>query len=310
MEESTIKEYIADKSSSIISDIVTGENTTTITGEEIKELLTENKELIEEHFDIVITEEEIEEVAQAVEELPVVQEIQKNGVAGFLGGGMTVPDGSYDESTDSTTPSNPMGGINEILNTVRMIASDTVFYACIGACAILIALLFLLAWNKPYIALFYSGSTFFTTGLTFLVPTLIATTQPATWIGLFSNIPEIGAMIGAVSRVVLMLTGSVCYTVTGIGLALFVLGIVVFSVMKKIKKAKAAKAAAAPITETAPVAEETAPAEEVAPVEEVVAEEDAPAEEVVAEEDAPAEEVAAEEDAPAEETEPAEVPNA
>lgn len=278
VEESTLKEFISDKASSIVTDIVTGENTFTITGDEIQQLVEENKALIEEHFDVVITEEQISEIAQTIDELPVVQEIQKNGVAGILGNSTTAPDGSFDESTGAPAVNNPLA---ELQNAVAMISNDAVFFALLAACLLLVALLFLLAWNKPYIALLYSGTTVLGTGVLFLVPTLIATTQPATWMGLFSNIPEQGQMIGAVSRVVLMLTGSVCYTVTGLGLALLVGGIVLFIVMKKLKKAKAAKAAAtqeapaspfaetaAELYETAPAAEAAAPAEGAAPAEE------------------------------------------
>jgi len=281
VEESTLKEFISEKASTIVSDILTGSNETTISGEEIKELLEENKDLIEEHFDVVITEEQIDSIVTQIEEMPEVQEIQKNGIASFLTGGMTAPDGS-DESYDdsSSAPSNSMSELQQILETVRLVSSDAVFFACLGACAFLIALLFLLAWNKPYIAMLYSGSTIFTTGLIFLIPTLIATYAPATWMGLFSNIPDMGAMIGGVSRIVLMLTGSVCGIVTGFGLVLFVGGIVVFSVMKKAKKAKAAKAALteeAPVSPFAAAAAEVFEAAEAAPVAEAPTAEETPA---------------------------------
>ena len=303
VEESTLKDFIADKSSSIISDLVTGENTTTISGEEIKQLLEENKDLIEEHFDVTISDEQIDQVAQMVEELPVVQEIQKNGVAGLLANGAS-PDGG-DDAQGGPASSDPLA---EIRNAIAIISSDTVLFACIGACAFVIALLFLLAWNKPYIAMLYSGSTICTTGLTFLIPTLVATYSPATWTELFSNIPESGIMIGSAARVVLMLTGSVCTTVTAIGAVLFVGGIVVFILMKKAKKAKAA-AKETPVVEAAPA--EEAPAVEAAPAaEEVPAVEAEPA----AEEAPAAEAEPAAEEAPAAETAdeavPAEVTNA
>lgn len=297
VEESTINEFISDKASSIISDMVTGENTLTITGDEIKELLNENKDLIEQHFDVVITEEQIDSVAQKVEELPIVQEIQKNGVAGLLSGGMTAPD----SEDDSTVSANPMTEINKMMNYVRMISADAVFFALVGVCAFLVALLFLFAWNKPYIAMFYSGSTFFSTGLSFLIPTLIAWLAPATWMGLFSNIPDVGSMIGSVSRIVLMLTGSVCGVVTGLGLVLFVGGIFVRAALKKKKAAKAALTENAPVSPVAAAAAEVyetsevaAPAEEAAPVETAEAAEPAEADEVAAPEDAEAPAEAAE----------------
>ena len=244
----------------------------------------------------------------------MVKEIQENGVTGFLTNAGNPnpesPDGEGDGYQDNApSQDSPLAMIQKVQEVIAIITSDTVFFACLGVCAVLVALLFLLAWNKPYIAMMYSGSTVFSTGLIFLVPTLIATLQPALWTQLFSNIPEYGALIGALGSMILTLTANVCYTVTGAGLALFIAGIVVCVLMKKAKKAKKAKAAAAEEAAPAPVVE-AAPVEEAAPAEEAAAEEVA-AEEPVAEEAAPEEAVAedavAEEAAPVAEAAPAEV---
>ena len=331
VEESTIEEFISEKSSSIISDIYTGNSTTTITSDEIVGLIEENKDLIKEHFDVEIPVEQLEEIKTVIDEIPVIQQIQEEGITSVIMGNTgaypeTTPDndsgaipqikdtwygqlpgfGAYIESTGNTgIYNNP---INLYLEIVRYYTSDTMLWLCIGVCAVLIGLLFLCAWNKPYKAMIKSGITLFLAGGIFLTPTLIAWLAVTTWTELFSFQP----IVGTVARFILMLTGGVCGSVAGIGLALIVGGIVVCVLMKKKKAALAAAAEEPAALEEAPAeetpAEETAeeaPAEEAAEEADEVAEEAAeevPVEEAVEE---VAEEVAEEapsEEAPAEET--------
>lgn len=284
VEESTLKDFIAEKSASIISDIYTGENTTSISPAEIQQLLTENKTLIKKHFDVELTDEDIQAAVKSIEEIPAMKEIQEVGIAAMITGSGAAPEVDGEDMGVSSGTSSSTNSTAEFLDAVRTLTSDTVLLVLIGVCAVLVGLLFLCAWNKPYSAMFYSGSTFTLAGLIFLVPTLIAWLAAGTWLQLFGDIP----MVGPVSRIILMLTGGVCGAVTGLGVAL-IAGAIVLKVA--MNKKKAAKALAAQIVEEAP-AEET-------PVEEIPAEE-TPVEEIPAEE-APVEEVPTEE-VPAEET--------
>ena len=269
VEESTLKDFIAEKSASIINDIYTGENTTDISAEEIKKLLTENKDLIKKHFDVELTDAKIQETVAAIEEIPAMQEIREVGIAAMITGPGVAPDAESGE--DMGVGSAPTNSVADILSTVRALTSDTVLLICIGVCAVLVGLLFLCAWKKPYSAMFYSGSTFTFAGLIFLVPTLIAWLAAGTWLQLFGDIP----LVGPLSRVILMLTGGVCGAVTGLGIAL-IAGAVVLKVTTN--KKIAARALAAQVAEEAPATEE-APVEE-APVEEAPVKE-TPAEETV-----------------------------
>ena len=287
VEDSTIKDFLAEKAASIVSDIYTGENTTTITGAEIQQLINENTAVIKEHFEIEIPAEAVAEIATMIEEMPVIKQIQEDGISSvIMGDGSdatgqptgSAPDALFPDPTQMNSPA-------EILNAVRAYTSTTALLICIGACAVLIGLLFLCAWSKPYKAMIYAGVPVFLAGSLFLVPTLIAWLAPGTWLELFSFEP----MIGMVSRFILMLTGAVCGTVTFLGIALFVGGIVLGIYMRKRAKAKAAPEAL-PAEE---IPAEESPAEET-PTEEAPAEE-APAEETPAEE-APAEEAPAAEE--------------
>ena len=276
VEDSTLKEFIADKSASIISDIYTGENTTNISTEEITKLVNDNKTVIKQYFDIDVTDEMVDQLNQMIDEVPVMQQIREEGVASVIVGSGMVDAEGVGEADNSVAMA---------LDMVRTYTSDAALWLCIGVCAVLIGLLFLCAWNKPYKAMIGSGITLFLASVGFLVPTLIAWLSPATWLGLFSFEP----MIGTLSRFILMLTGGVCGTVAGLGIALLAGGIVVCVLMKK--KAAARKAAAVEEAVAEEVAEEV-PSDETAEeaVEEVAAEE-APAEEATEE---PAEEAATE----------------
>ncbi len=291
VEDSTLKDFLAEKAASIISDVYTGENTTTITGEEITQLLTENTAVIKEHFDVEIPQEAVAQIAQLVEEIPVVKQIQEQGVTAVILGNDNPADpewnsGSVAQGQENKTPFFPdvtqLNSPADILNAVRAYTSTAALLICIGACAVLIGLLFLCAWNKPYKAMIYAGVPVFLAGTLFLVPTLIAWLSPATWAQLFSFEP----MVGMLSRFILMLTGGVCGTVTFLGIALFVGGIVLGVYMRKRRMPKEV------------IAEEAAP--ELESAEETPAEE-VPAEEAPAEE-APAEEAASEQVPAAEET--------
>lgn len=300
VEESTLKDFIADKSAGIISDIYTGEKTTTLSADEIVQLVTENKDLIKEHFDLEIPEDALDELKAELNNMPVLQQIQEQGIAGILmESGAVAPDEETDNTDIGDTWYGKLPGFGShiessnignnpvalALELVRFYTSDAILWLCIGVCAALIGLLFLCAWNKPYKAMVKSGITLFVASAGFLTPTLIAWLAPATWMGLFSFEP----MVGSVSRFILMLTGGVCGTVAGLGVALIAGGIVVMVLMKKKKAALAAGVEEVAVVEEAPA--EEAAAEEV-PAEEV---EEIPAAEEVSAEEAPAEEQVTEE---------------
>lgn len=97
VKDSTLPEFISEKAADIINDIYNGEMTTTITGEEIKELIEENKPLIEETLDIKITDDIVESVTEMVEKADVATKVQ-DAVSEMIGIPVT---------PDTDTPDNP-----------------------------------------------------------------------------------------------------------------------------------------------------------------------------------------------------------
>lgn len=101
IEESTIVDFVADKSASLVQDMLNGTQTTTVTAEELRQLMDENEQVIEETFQVEITEEMKQDMVTKMEEAVVDTDINatlRSGVERVLQmpvpgtGGMTVSD--------------------------------------------------------------------------------------------------------------------------------------------------------------------------------------------------------------------------
>ena len=273
IEQSTMPDYLADKVSGIVSDVISGESTTTITKDEIMTLVDENKELLEKTFQVEITPDIIDTVGQYVEEMDIAGTVQKE-VYDTLG--VPVPADPADPAvTDPTTGNSGMMdaivngeevGLAEVLMLVRKLTSTTTLAVCIGTCLLLCALLFLTNWGRPNAALCCCGIPVLLAGILYLIPTLVAYAAPSLFLQL--------GLAGSAIRQALVLVGYVSIGVTALGILLIVAGCVLGSILKKKRAAKAAAAVveapvvveeAAVVVETpAPAAEEAAPAEPVA----------------------------------------------
>ena len=262
VEKSTLTEFISDKVSGIVVDVINGEVTTTITKEEVVELLEENKELIEDTFQTEIPDEVIESVGTFVEESKLSETIQQS-VADIVGVEIVpttpvTPDpenpgntigsttnnkkpifrpGDLEVLEDVTTGNVSDMGVKEALALIRIITSPAVLIGCIAICLLISGLLFLTNWGRPNAALRCSGIPYFIAGLLFLIPSAVAQFVPSL---VDSLIPGVGKAI----RTVLSLAGTVNLSVTVFGLALIIGGAVWGGVLKKKRIAVAAATAA------------------------------------------------------------------
>ena len=261
VEESTLTEFISDKVSGIVVDVINGEVTTTITKEEVVELLEENKQLLEDTFKTEIPDEVIESVGTFVEESKLSETIQQS-VADIVGveiapttpanpedtgntiGAITTPTkkpifrpGDLEVLQDVASGNFSDMGFGKILALVRIITAPAVLMGCIAVCLLISALLFLTNWGRPNAALRCSGITYFIAGLLFLLPSAVAQFVPSL---VDSLIPGVGKAI----RTVLSLAGTVNLSVTVFGLVLIIGGAVWGSALKKKRIAAAAATAA------------------------------------------------------------------
>ena len=307
LEESTIPEFISDKAASIISDVITGENTTTITKDEVIQLIEDNADLIEEKLNITIEQEHIDAIGGWIEESEVLDNVQESiqeGIQEAIGiTPETTPDSSTGTDSTDVPTKKPAGTILDLvgpeastptnfaegLAMLKAASSTESLLICVGACLFLFALLLLTHWGRPFAAVRSAG-----------IPVMIA--------GLFMTLPGlvVSFVLGddpimAIVQQLFSMTITVSLCFAGLGLVMIVVGSILNSVFKRKAKAAALVAAAAPAAVVeVPVAEPAiaaeAPVAEPVVAEEVAVEEDVAEEEVASEETPVAEAVAAAEE--------------
>ena len=285
LEESSIPEFISDKAAGIISDVIMGESTTTITKEEVIELIEENADLIEEKLDITIEQEHIDAIGGWIEESEVLENVQQEiqEVIGITPPAVTPdsPTGSTGESGSEVPQKKPAGSIldlvgpeaaaptniAEVFALLRAVSSTESLLICVGACLLLLVFLLLTHWGRPFAAIRSAGISVMIAGLIMTLPGLLASFLPA------------GDPILIIAQKIFSMTITVSLCFAGLGLVMIVAGSILNGVFKR--KAKAAMlVAAAPVAVVEVPAVEFIPAEETAPVEAAPVEEAAAVEEI------------------------------
>lgn len=254
IDNSGLKDFVAEKTAGLVNDLYTGEKTTTITEEEIAQQLEENKEAILELFPELKldTYEDIEALAEKILAHDVMQQLLEEGAAAFLGLSEEELEALYGNKaahyhgihTNGLRPmmaaplraSAPIGGEGSMksvvtaLSLVRKFTSDTVLYLAIGVCVLLLGLLFLLAWNKPYKAMIGGGISLTMAGGIFVTLSLLSDLLAS----LLAGIPLAGSLIGSLFG----LTQGICIGITAFGAALLIGGIVLAVLMNRPKTEK------------------------------------------------------------------------
>lgn len=260
LEESTAKDFVVEKVSGLVSDMINGTNNTTITIEEINTLVEENAQLIEDHFDIVITEEQKDMVSQVVEDSGVLDAIEKDGLLGVIEQMTTVPDtdapgsgeGSDSGNGDAQAPSKPNAGglggmmetitmIREALEMFRQVASTQNLLICIGVFLFMSLLVFFLNNMGIPGTLVGMGIPVLLVGGLYSAPSIIAVNAPDMIIGMLAENMEGGALVGKAVVTALAAIMPLNVTVMCVGAGMIVLAIV----LKIILSQKAKKAALA-----------------------------------------------------------------
>lgn len=234
--DSSLPDFMSEKVAGVINDIYTGNNTTTITKDEVVGLLRENKALIESTFDIVLEEEMIEAAGAWVEEANVMSTIQQS-VAEITG--MEIP--GAENSTTTNKGSGEVNFVASALDLLREITTVSALLIAIAVCLALMGLLVLTHWGRPFAAMRSAGIAIMLAGFVFSIPVAASGVLPAL-------IPVAGKIIGAV----LAMTGYVSISVFVLGLGMIIAGAILNSRYKKLYRAKLA----APDAVETPVAEE------------------------------------------------------
>lgn len=255
LSDSTLPEFVSEKVAGIVNDIYTGESTTTITKEEVMDLLTENADLIKKNLGVELNTEAIEAVGKWVEENDVMSTVQEevSKLTGLKPPASVKPDGTGKPITGTTDEEQtglaaPMdmimamlsgdfsvATIPNILNLVRTLTSVTALLICLGVCLLIIGLLMLTHWGRPFAAIRSVGIPVMIAGIVMSVPAILAVVMPSLFTG----------TVMVIAKQILAMTGYVGYGVAALGLAMIVVGAVLNSKMKK--------KAAATAVETVPV---------------------------------------------------------
>lgn len=265
LSDSTLPEFVSEKVAGIVNDIYTGESTTTITKEEVMDLLTENADLIKENLGVELNTEAIEAVGKWVEENDVMSTVQEevSKLTGLKPSTSVKPDGTGKPSTGTTTDEEvvllgttemlqallsgdfSVATIPNILNLVRTLTSVTALLICLGVCLLIIGLLMLTHWGRPFAAVRSVGIPVMIAGIVMSVPAILAVVMPSLFTG----------TVMVIAKQILAMTGYVGYGVAALGLVMIVVGAVLNSKMKK--KVAAAAVETVPVSVGAGTVEDT-----------------------------------------------------
>lgn len=233
LEQSTAKDFLAEKVSGVIDDMINDTSNTTVTRDEIMTLVKDNKQLIEETFQVTIEDSMLEEMEQALEEVEIFDQLEEKGFAdvvieSVVGGGNEDAAGAVEEMQEAIT------AFKEAMALVGTITSDSTLFAAIGAFVGLFLLVFLVNFSLPK-TLSDTGIVLTFAGLILSAPNflfmsgLLHTMLPAEMSGMLSIA---GGLLFAIQVV--------HFAILGTGVALIVLAIVA----KILKNARLKKAMA------------------------------------------------------------------
>ena len=231
---STVKDFLADKASGAFDDFFNGPSNTTITKDEIIGLVRDNAPLIKESFGVEITDDQLEELETALEEVPIWEELEQEGLMGFL-------EENYLNQAQPDGDAGTMGGladsmaaVKQVMDYVRMATSNTAIASIAGVIVVLMLLVLLVNWTVP--------KTLSDIGITLLFAGLVLSSINF----VFSSdvlqvlLADQTAIIGLINGILASIA-VVHYSILGSGIALIVLAIVAKVI--KTRRSKALQAA-------------------------------------------------------------------
>jgi len=239
VQNSTVKDFVAEKAAGLVQDFYSGESKTTITPEEISGLIKENAQILEDQFGLEITDEALDIVDQAIADSGFLAPIEENGLMGYIQQSMGLPGGDGDQSGDNSSGgfadnemAQNMQAIQQAMEIIRTVTSYSALAILGGVMAFLMLLLFFV--NGGISAMLSQTGVILTlTGLIFSAPAIVCQTQPALLMQMLDP------MIASVVISVFTAAAWVNYTVLGVGVAMIVAAIVIKVIKNARKKALA-----------------------------------------------------------------------
>ena len=230
--ESTVKDYIADKTAALVTDYLNDEITTTFEPEEVVQLIQENSALIESITGEPIPDDIAQTVGQVFDENEIIVKVEAEGLAGFmelLDKGSEGSDGS-----SSGSISGILEMIKEYYGIVNTVASTLTLIVGIVICLVLIAGIILINCRQLGKGLRRAGYPLMLAG-SMIILNILAKFQPDMWVITAGDDAAVAAttnMVLKLVRHILLETAVVNIVVFGMGLALCVGGIVLGIVLR------------------------------------------------------------------------------
>jgi len=247
VQESTVKDFVAEKAAGLVEDFYNEESNTTITVEEITQLIQENKEIIEEQFGVVLDAKAIENVDTALKESGILEPIEDQGLMGYIeqslvekpdmedsdsvGGGSNSSSGNNSSSGSSggmTDMQESLAEAKQIMSLVRQVTSYKAVALLAGVFVMLVIALFFVTGRSFPATLSQTGSMLLVTGVIFLIPTVLCQVAP----GLVTGI--LGKELGGILCLVFQTAAGLNYTVVAVAFALIV-GAIVVKIIKGVR---------------------------------------------------------------------------
>lgn len=223
--ESTVKDYVADKTASLITDYFNDEITTTFEPEEIVQLINENSDLIETITGEPIPDDIAQQVAKVFDENEIIVKVEAEGLAGFMEmTGTSIP-GLPDSDTSSEGAEGEEGNsinIRDIIAAMRTFSSTQNLIVGIAVCLVLIAAIILINCRQIGKGLRRAGYPLMLAGC-LVVLNLLAKSQLDLWTVDYDATLN---LIMKLARYILLRTAIVNIVIFGTGLVLFIAGIV------------------------------------------------------------------------------------
>lgn len=206
LEESNVTDYATDKVASYLEDALTGEENTTITTDELMDLLAENEELLEKHFGVTIDDETREQIRAQVEQ--VVEQEDLNGQI---------------RQQVNEVMEQPVAGDYTVKDIMDMVYQITAMFAqALGLCLVLMAVLMLLNYYKLPKGQTWIGVAFLVAGLPLALAALVLQLAPDLLIQLSPDLSEFSNTIAQLANLI----APIHYATPIIGLVLIILSIV------------------------------------------------------------------------------------
>ena len=206
IEESTVMDFFAAKISSFVSDAFSGQQNATITTEEIMQLLDENQALMEEIFDIEITEEQKQQINTQVNDMLTEADLDN-----------TIRQG-IEEAVN--TPIEGMDGatVGDILAIVQKISRPSTIMLAAGFCLLLMLMMVMLNYYHIPQALRWCGFPCLISGGLLAAPLIVLKATPDI---LSQLLPETASLLNVINSA-LSVVAPIHYGILILGVVLIV----------------------------------------------------------------------------------------